>query len=59
MVFVNTNLTFFGEVLLSIFEEYLSDFEYTATGIFRRTVPPLCPECGARMNYNGGVRMRI
>jgi hypothetical protein len=26
---------------------------YTAAGIFRRTKPPVCPECGTQMNYNG------
>ena len=55
MVFVNTNLLNFPqmEVLLSILGEYPGEFEYSATGIFRRTVPPSCPECGTRMNRNG------
>jgi hypothetical protein len=55
MVFVNTNILNFPqvEVLLTILGEYPSDFEYTANGIFRRTVPPSCPDCGTRMNRNG------
>jgi len=55
MVFVNTNLLNFSyvEILHSIFGEYPSDFEYTADGIFRRTVPPLCPRCGTQMTHNG------
>ena len=55
MVSVNTNLNNFSywEILIAIFGEYSSDFVYTATGIFRRTVPPVCPKCGTQMNYNG------
>jgi len=55
MVFVNTTLLNFPqvEVLLSILGEYPGEFEYSVTGIFRRTVPPSCPECGTRMNRNG------
>jgi len=41
------------EVLLSSLGEYPGEFEYSVTGIFRRTVPPSCPECGTRMNRNG------
>jgi len=37
----------------TIFGEYSSDYVYTAAGIFRRTVPPLCPKCGTQMNHNG------
>jgi len=55
MVSVNTNLDNFSywEILLAIFGGYSSDFEYTATGIFRRTMPPVCPKCDMAMNYNG------
>jgi len=55
MVPFDTNLNNFSycEILLAIFREYSIDFVYTATGIFRRTVPPVCPECGTQMNYNG------
>ena len=55
MVSLDTNLNNFSYwwILLAIFGEYSTDFMYTATGIFRRAVPPVCPECGAQMNYNG------
>ena len=55
MVVVSTNLINFPqvEVLHTILGEYPSDFEYTATGIFRRTLPPTCPKCGTMMNHNG------
>ena len=55
MVSFDTNLNNFSycEILLAIFGEYSTDFVYTATGIFRRTVPPVCPECCMQMNYNG------
>ena len=55
MVFLDTNLNNFSycEILRAIFGEFSTDFVYTATGIFRRTVPPVCPECGTQMNYNG------
>ena len=35
------------------FEELLNGIERTADGVFRRVVPPLCPECGVLMNRNG------
>ena len=35
------------------FEEFSNDLECTADGIFRRAIPPLCPECGVPMNRNG------
>ncbi|HIE31078.1 MAG TPA: transposase [Methanosarcinales archaeon] len=35
------------------FGEFSNDLESTADGIFRRAVPPLCPECGVLMNRNG------
>jgi len=35
------------------FGEFSNDLERTADGIFRRAVPPLCPECGVLMNRNG------
>ncbi|MGB7002174.1 MAG: transposase [Halobacteriota archaeon] len=55
MVSLDTNLNNFSycEILFAIFGEFSTDFVYTATGIFRRTVPPVCPECGTQMNYNG------
>ena len=35
------------------FEEFSNDLERTADGIFRRAVPPPCPECGVLMSRNG------
>ena len=43
----------YRETLSTIFENYSNDFEFTANGIFRRIVPPLCPECGYPMSHNG------
>ena len=43
----------YRETLSTIFEDYSNDFEFTANGIFRRIVPPLCPECGYPMSHNG------
>jgi hypothetical protein len=43
----------YGKTLSTIFEDYSNDFEFTAVGIFRRIVPPLCPECGIPMSHNG------
>jgi hypothetical protein len=55
MASLDTNLNNFSywEILDTIFGRYSTDFVYTAKGIFRRTKPPLCPECGMQMNYNG------
>jgi hypothetical protein len=40
-------------MLSTIFQDYSNDFEFTASGIFRKIVPPLCPECGHPMSHNG------
>ena len=40
-------------MLSNIFQDYSNDFEFTASGIFRKIVPPLCPECGHPMSHNG------
>ncbi len=55
MVSVNTNLNNFShwELMHTFFGGYSSDYVYTAAGIFRLTVPPLCPQCGTQMNHNG------
>ena len=31
----------------------MDEYEYTADGIFRRIIPPLCPICRTRKNHNG------
>jgi hypothetical protein len=43
----------YREMLSTIFQDYSNDFEFTASGIFRKIVPPLCPECGHPMSHNG------
>jgi hypothetical protein len=43
----------YEEVLPPSFGAYTSDFGFTASGIFRRAVPPLCSKCGTQMNRNG------
>ena len=41
------------ETLFEIFGNYSDDFEFTAKGVFRKIIPPPCPECGTQMNHNG------
>jgi len=41
------------ELLLRIFGNYSDDFEFTADGVFRKTTPPLCPDCNTQMVHNG------
>jgi hypothetical protein len=43
----------YEEGLSLILGEYTSDIRFTADGIFRRAVPPTCPNCGIQMNRNG------
>lgn len=54
MVAINTTLSNYQlqDNLLSVFEGYTNDFEYTSEGVFRRVIPPLC-HCGVQMNHNG------
>ena len=35
------------------FKEYSNEYEFTAEGVFRRIVPPACPQCGKAMSHNG------
>jgi len=55
MVSLNSTLINFleKELFSSIFENYGNDFEYRSNGVFRRTQPLLCPDCGSGMNHNG------
>lgn len=39
--------------LINTFGMFGKDFEYTATGIFRRIEPPQCPECYNKTVHNG------
>ena len=41
------------EALLSIFNGFSNNFEFTADGVFRRIASPLCPDCGSPMSHNG------
>jgi len=41
------------ERLLRIFGSYSDDFEFTAEGVFRKIVSPLCPDCNTQMVHNG------
>jgi hypothetical protein len=43
----------YREQLSNIFSDYPDEFEFTAEGVFRRSPPPLCPDCGTRMVHNG------
>ena len=55
MTIIECNLLNFSQKdkLLSIFGEHSNEFEYTADGIFRRTVPLPCPKCENQGNHNG------
>jgi hypothetical protein len=41
------------EILSTILNGFSDDFEFTADGVFRRIVPPFCPDCGSPMSHNG------
>ena len=43
----------YRERLSDIFSDYPDEFEFTAEGVFRRALPPLCPDCETRMVHNG------
>jgi hypothetical protein len=43
----------YNEILSTILKDFSDDFEFTATGIFRRIISPPCPECGFPMYHNG------
>ncbi len=55
MVTLNCTLKNFSQqdVLLSTLGKYTNEFEYTTTGIFRRTVPPSCSRCDSQTTHNG------
>ena len=55
MVTVNTTLNNFSEVpiIMELLGQFSNDYEYTAKGIFRRKIPPLCPLCNNPMVHNG------
>ena len=41
------------EILSMILNGFSNDFEFTADSVFRRIVPPLCPDCSYPMSHNG------
>jgi hypothetical protein len=43
----------YREMLTMIFSDYSDEFEFTASAVFRRVIPPVCPECGMPMIRNG------
>ena len=55
MVTINLTLNNFSELpsLLSLFDSFDNDYEYTTRGVFRRKTPPVCPVCSAPMVHNG------
>jgi hypothetical protein len=44
---------------MDAFKEYSNEFEFTAEGVFRRIIPPACPQCGKRMSHNGYNKYHI
>lgn len=55
MTTINLNPNNFSEIplLLEIFGNFDDNYEYTARGIFRRKISPLCSICNSHMVHNG------
>lgn len=55
MVSIASNFNNFSEIpnLQKVFKEFGNEFEHTENNIFRRKIPPRCPECGNNMVHNG------
>lgn len=55
MTTIDLNLINFSccGILLETFKRYSNDYQFTANGVFRKIVPPECPECGTPMVHNG------
>jgi len=49
----------FAHQLVDAFKEYSNEYEFTAEGVFRRTIPPACPQCGKQMCHNGSNKYHI
>jgi hypothetical protein len=49
----------FARQIMDSFKEYSNDYEFTAEGVFRRIIPPSCPQCGKRMSHNGYNKYHI
>lgn len=55
MVTIASNFNNFSAIpnLQNVFNEFGNEFEHTENNIFRRKIPPQCPECGNNMVHNG------
>jgi hypothetical protein len=55
MVTIASNFNNFSAIpdLQDVFKEFGNEFEHTENNIFRRKIPPQCPECGNNMVHNG------
>src|SRR3990170_2770268 len=55
MVTITSNFNNFSAIpeLQTVFKEFGNEFEHTENCIFRRKIPPHCPECGNSMVHNG------
>jgi transposase-like protein len=55
MVTISSTFKNMSEIpnLQNVFGNFDNDYEYTATGIFRRIEPPQCPECNNKTVHNG------
>lgn len=55
MVTIASNFNNFSAIphLQNVFKEFGNEFEHTENNIFRRKIPPHCPECGNNMVHNG------
>jgi hypothetical protein len=55
MVTIASNFNNFSAIpnLQNVFKEFGNEFEHTENNIFRRKIPPQCPECGNNMVHNG------
>jgi len=55
MVTIASNFNNFSAIpeLQTVFKEFGNEFEHTENCIFRRKIPPHCPECGNSMVHNG------
>jgi transposase-like protein len=55
MVTISSTFKNMSEIpnLQNVFGNFGNDYEYTATGIFRRIEPPQCPECNNKTVHNG------
>jgi hypothetical protein len=55
MVTIILTLNNFSElpILIDLFGQFGNDYEYATRGIFRRKIPPICPNCKNPLAHNG------